>query len=153
MIDCTPTRIAPSLTVVWVNGQERLVLFSYDTGTRQFVETSAGLASGRAMMVNGPSLAVTLQGVVRLAGTAGRLQVAGLSDYGGTATGIAPRLEFMIGTKRVASLTAAELRVSQVTEAATLTTGGNQFEFLGGGGVVAVLTSAGLVVLNVAEEL
>src|SRR5439155_14454779 len=113
----------PALTVAWVSGLERLTLFNYNPATHGFAEAAPGLSAGRASITNaGPdnSLAIAIQGTTALVVADGKL-IVGELRVDGMATREFPRLEFVIGGRRVATLTKSGiLRVSDIGEVAAI---------------------------------
>jgi len=129
-----------ALSVIWVNGQERLPLFEYQPATRQFVEGSQGIASGRAEIENVPNFSVRIQGELAMQIDANRsLFINKLVAIGGVGTVESPRIEFHAGRQRWAALTKeGTLRVADVHET-NPTEGADRFELFGNGQLSASL--------------
>jgi hypothetical protein len=151
----------PALTVTWVNGLERLTLFNYAPATHGFTEAAPGLSAGRASITNtGPdnSLTIAIQDTTALVVADGKV-IAGELRVDGVATQESPRLEFVIGGRRVATLTkSGVLRVLDITEVAAIealsvSLLSSQFAFFSNGAATAVLSPAGVTALNIAEPL
>jgi hypothetical protein len=134
-------RPAADLWVRWVNGQETLRLYEYDPATHAFTESAPGLAAARALVAN-DDLAVSIQGqdVMRATPTA-VLQINLLHCNGGTGPlERIPRIEFMSGARRLATLTkTGTLYVPDYDESGAVSGGSDRFEFYGGGSLSAVL--------------
>jgi hypothetical protein len=150
----------PALTVTWVNGLERLTLFNYSPATHAFAEAAPGLSAGRASITNtGPdnSLTIAIQGTTAL--VVANAKVYAQQFQTGVATQESPRLEFVIGGRRVATLTkSGVLRVLDITEVAAIealsvSLLSSQFAFFSNGAATAVLSPAGVTALNIAEPL
>jgi hypothetical protein len=151
----------PVLSVGWVNGGERLTLFSYDALAHAFYPLAA--AATRAAIINsGPnnSLAISIQNNLALQVASSKLFVNEIQATGATATPESPRLEFQIDSQRIATLTkSGVLVVPQVADGppATLSPADpdfyRRFEFYSDGGLTAVLTSTGLTTLSIEQPL
>lgn len=148
----------PKLQVAWVNQSERLTLFNYDPVTHRFTETTPGISADRASIVNaGPdqSVMISIQGVAALRVANSTMYAQEFVAVGCGAVG--PRLEFLVGAQRVASLTQdGTLRVPDIRE---VLAGGempddvNRFEFYSAGALTATLDATGLTALNIGEPL
>jgi hypothetical protein len=135
-------RPTEEMWVRWVNGPEVLRLYDYTPATHQFTEHTAGLAASRAALVNTAEFGASIQGDDALRVTSGGvLQMNLLYCNGGTgALERVPRLEFMAGTRRLASLTkTGTLYVPDYTEESTVDGGSDRFELYGGSALSAVL--------------
>lgn len=151
----------PVLSVGWVNGSERLILFSYDALAHAFFSLPA--ASTRATIINqGPdnALAISIQNTPVLEASLSKLFVNQLQVLGATATPESPRLEFQIDSQRIATLTkSGVLLVPQIADgppAALSLADANfyrRFEFYSEGQLTAVLTSTGLTALAIEQPL
>lgn len=142
---------AHELTVRWVNGGERLALFDYDPDTRTFSETleSEGLSAARATLTGGADFTAVIEGVTVLQCAGGKLQCGALVALGGVATPEAPRLEFLVNDRRVATLTrGGVLRVARAVEGEPVESAAG-FSFSGGGTVRAVLTEQALTLAGI----
>jgi hypothetical protein len=143
--------------VRWVNSHESLDLFDYNPITRAFTERTAGLATGRATIVNATNFTVTLQSTVAMQIAGGVTMVNDLSAAVDSGLAIGPRLEFWRenanGTQeRLARLTkAGVLFVPEVEEVVPAADMAGQFEFLGGGLVKAAIGGGGLVAADLRE--
>lgn len=141
--------IAPAtdLWVQWVDGPEKLRLYDYESATHAFTEHVAGLAASRALLENATEFNAVIQAedVMRMT-SGGVLQMNLLYCYGGTgALEQVPRLEFMAGTRRLATLTqTGTLYVPDFTEEASVTGGSDRFELYGGSALAAVLGGNGV---------
>ena len=107
--------VARALTVRWVQGAERLDLFTYAAGT--FTAPVAALALGRAGFTpGGGGLTITLAGVEVLRGAGdGTLYTPALQAGAGVAS--EPRLEFLVGGGPIAWLSPAGLTVPAAHQA------------------------------------
>ena len=106
--------------VVWVNGRERLLLFTYDSATHSFAEASPGIAANRPSITTtglDESLTVAPLNVPALVVANSTLSAAAFIE-GSLVTKESPRLEFMVGSIRVGTLTASGFRANLLTEAA-----------------------------------
>ncbi len=115
MLEVTAVVVARALTVRWVQGAERLDLFTYAAGT--FTAAVAALALGRAGFTPvGGGLTITLAGVEVLRGAGdGTLYTAAVQAGAGVAT--EPRLEFLVGGGPIAWLSPTGLTVPAAHQA------------------------------------
>jgi hypothetical protein len=151
----------PVLSVGWVNGSERLSLFSYDALSHAFFPLSG--ASARATIVNqGPNnaLTISIQNTVALQVSSSKLLINELQAAGGTATPESPRLEFQIDSLRIATLTkSGVLLVPQVADGPPVSLNPTdpdfyrRFEFYSDGRLTGVVTASGLTVLEIEQPL
>lgn len=140
------TEVSPAsqLTVRWVKGKEELPLFNYVPATHSFTETSSGISAGRASIVNVTNLIVQIESVTAMQFANNALQVNQALVIGGTGTMEGPRLEFLHGVRRLATLTkAGVLRLVDLIEEPNPQGGSDRFEFFGGGNLIAALAPAG----------
>lgn len=145
----------PALTVVWVNGPERLVLFDYDPATHSFSETVSGISSGRASITRSgdTQLEISLQSILALRCQSDTLYINGLEALGGVAATESPRLEFMVGQTRVATLTkTGVLRIVEIDEADPAVDS-HAFGFYSNGSLTANIGVTGLKAKNVEEPI
>lgn len=148
---------SPPMGVIWVNQTERLNLFMYDPGSHGFTETVLGISQGRASIVNsGPdnTLTISIQGQSVLVVENGAVCAQQFQAIGGVATSESPRLEFMIGSQRVATLTGSGvLRVANIVEAVPSAVSPGQYAFYSQGELTAVLAATGLTAVGITEPL
>lgn len=137
------TPLTGEMFVNWVNGPEKLRLFDYNPSTHQFTEASSGVSATRATIDNSTGFTATIQGTVAARSIGDQLASDEFICNGGTAASESPRLEFFIGSQRVATLTKTGLfYVGDIDEAASVTAGTNRFSFHGTGGVIATIGPA-----------
>lgn len=131
------------LYVWWVDTNESLRIFEYDAGTHLFTESSSGVSTGRAAIDNAATLAITIRGIpVANSNSSQQFKVNEIICNGGTSCTETPRLEFFIGSSRVAALTGTGvLYVFDVIESASVSAGDIVFSFFGGGVLAATLGS------------
>lgn len=128
--------IAPgqSGTVRYLNGEESVDLYTYDADTHILTALDEALLAGRAeILVDDASLEILFAGVPALFANTAATSIVHLVATGSTFLDSTPRLEFYLGTARVASLGAdGTLVVINLAEQ------GNpalvDFEFLSGAG-------------------
>jgi hypothetical protein len=151
----------PVLSVGWVNGSERLVLFSYDSLSHAFYPLS-GAASRANILNQGPnnSLTISIQDTSALQVSSGKLYVNEVQATGATAIPVWPRLEFQIDSQRIATLAkGGVLLVSQIADGppATLSPADSdfyrRFEFYSVGQLTAVVTPTGITALAIEQPL
>jgi len=149
------TPSTPEMWVRYVEKGEKIRLFEYDPSTHLFTESTVGLASTRATLDNATTFAATIKSTTAAHVVGDQFKVNEVICNGGVATNNNPRLEFYIGTKRVASLSQSGLLfVMDVTESATVTGGTDRFEFYGSGVVVATIgpiVDSGATILTAIE--
>lgn len=140
-----------TLTVQWINGPERLTLFNYDAATHAFTETITGISDGRAAILQDATrLTIAIRASLVLAMAGGICFVPEFVALGGVATVHSPRLVFCVNNVPIATLTASELRVTDLVEddpdVLTPSDEGfyDRFEFYSDGVLTAALTEAGL---------
>lgn len=149
----------PRLSVQWREGRMSLVLYTYDPVTHSFTEATPTITSGRAVLTRtGDSAAVlAIQGEDALRVEAGILKATPFYAVMGVATVRSPRVQFCIDDVPIATLTSADFRVIELTEAApdVLTTEDDafyeRFEFYSDGVLTAALSAAGLTALALEE--
>jgi hypothetical protein len=146
---------APTMTVRWVNGAERFTLFTYDPDTHLYAEASAGISTGRATIANATDFEATIEGDPSLVVSGQTLSTEQFVANGGTADSPVPRLEWMVGSTRVGTLTkSGRFSVVDITETASPTAGSNLFAFYSGGVLVATLgVSSGLAAKQIEEPI
>ena len=139
----------------WVNQQEKLVLFYYDSATHLFLDLAVGpqgvpAYAGRAAIASGSlGVTVSLQGMAALEVSNSRVRARSFFA-GGSLAPADPRLEFCVDGQRIASLSAGGLWVTDLFEAApTVLTADydawhRRFEFYVGGALTATLAAEGL---------
>lgn len=151
----TATVVTGEMWVRYVEKHEKIRLFEYDPVTHLFTESSSGLAATRATLDNATTFAATIKGTTAALVLGDQFKVNEVICNGGTATNNNPRLEFYIGSRRVASLTQSGiLYVADVTESGTITAGDDRFELYGAGVLVATigpLVDEGATILTAIE--
>ncbi len=124
--------------VVWVNGEERLDLFSYDRDDHSFTEIVTGLATGRAALMNvGPdtSFAIVIKDVAVLVVDEDGVQCTRCVEGVGLVLDSLARLEFWSEGVLVAAVDElGALFGASFTEGEEVE-GEVGFDFYGGGGV------------------
>lgn len=148
----------PALTLEWVDGVERRVLFRYDSETHVFTEVLPGSSENLVFLqqVGDSAIVVYVCDVAALWVVDGVFRVLEL-DTVSPAAGLSPRLCFCVGGEVVAALTQWDFRVSEAAEGTVggLTAADNgywsRFEFWSGGVLTATLDRSGLVALEIGE--
>jgi hypothetical protein len=145
-----PAATASEWTVVWVSGPEQVVLWNYDPATRQFTPADTFLPD-RASLVQ------TSADVSFFIGATEALRVAGGIFYARSFTAVAaytrtaPKLLFCQDGNPLASLTATEFCLANLTEDVPVA-GGPQFEFWADAVLVAGLNLSGMTALGLSED-
>jgi hypothetical protein len=141
------------LELVWVEGIERLVLWTYDYAGHEFTESRAGITTGRAVLtVENERMAVEIGGLEVLVADAGVLHA--LQFRQGAPRGPGPRLEWWRGQQRLGALTYEGVLWVPVITQVDAVTAADGFDFRGTAEApVAHLGTAGLEVLGLSDDL
>lgn len=149
---CQAISLGPALVVWWLNGAESFALWTYDPLTNIYAPLLPGLDAGRAAVIAGPTTVMSIMGTpVLQGGSDGSVQVESISEYGGTAGGPQPQLQFLIGNLRVASLSTVGMKVKSITEGAPAP--GNLFQVFAQRSLAGTIGQAGLVAATIEEGL
>lgn len=149
------------LVVRWVGADGAVDLYDHVPGTWSFVERAGSPTTGRATLVYTPGDQSGVFEVLFASGStvALRLTAAQILEVGSLIQGAArpvdiPRLDFIIGSARAASVTLAkQLFTFNVNEAAALLGGTSQFQMRGGSTLALVLQHTGAGCVEVRETL
>lgn len=151
----TITQPANDMWVQWVDGSNRFRMFDYDQPTHLFSESVAGISSGLATIDNASTFIATILGsTVARADSFQKFISNEFLCTGGLATTKSPRLEFYIGTARVATLTSeGQFLVLDVVESSGVSIALNRFCFYGAGVLAATIGQAdsGSTILTAVE--
>ncbi len=157
----TPPAISSSvpLTVVWVGPDGVFPLYVHDPVAYTFTEASAGISSGRATIAYVPDQSGTFN-ITFASGSTLALQVNGEVVHAGDFIQSAPRntdvprLDFIVGTSRVASVTLTKklfaFNFSQIDEP---TDEANRFLIRAGSDTVLTLGGSGAKADDFAQDL
>jgi hypothetical protein len=157
----TPPAISSSvpMTVIWVGSDGTFTLYVHDPVAYTFTEASAGITTGRATLLYVPNQAGTFD-LTFASGSTLALRVSGEVVHAGDFIQSAPKLtdlprvDFMVGTQRVASVSLAKklfaFNFEQIDEPADEA---NRFLIRAGSDTVLTLGASGVKADDFAQDL
>lgn len=159
----TPPAVSSSvpLSLQWVGSDGTFTLYAHNATSGNFTESSAGITTGRATAAYTPSdqsgkfeILFASGSTVALRVTSGQVLEVGTLVVGAPGAADVPRVDFVVGNARVASVTLAKkLFVFGVDEVTALATGDNQFQIKANSALSLVLSAVKAGCVEVRESL